>query len=65
MQEYALGVGDELVIDCHVRLTLLAVEGDEVLLAVAAPEPDDVRASEPRQRYGRLSVKPGPLPGEN
>ena len=41
MQEHALGVGDELVIEGSVRLTLLAVEAGEVLLGVTAPEPGD------------------------
>ena len=42
MQEYALGVGDELVIEGGIRLTLLAVEAGEVVLGIAAPEPSDV-----------------------
>ena len=41
MQEHALGVGEELVIEGGIRLTLLAVEADEVLLAITAPEPSD------------------------
>jgi hypothetical protein len=41
MQEYALGVGDELVIDGHVRLTLVAVGAGEALLACPASETHD------------------------
>ena len=41
MQEHALGVGEELVIEGGIRLTLLAVEADEVLLGINAPEPSD------------------------
>ena len=41
MQDHALGVGDELVIQGHIRLTILAVEGDEVVLALT-DEPNGV-----------------------
>ncbi len=41
MQEHVLKVGDELVIEGDIRLTLLAVEADEVLLVLIAPEPSD------------------------
>jgi hypothetical protein len=41
MQEHVLEVGEELVIEGGIRLTLLAVEADEVLLAITAPEPSD------------------------
>ena len=42
MQEHALGVGEELVIEGGIRLTVLAVEAGEVLLAISVPEPGDV-----------------------
>jgi hypothetical protein len=41
MQEHELEVGEELVIEGGIRLTLLAVEAGEVLLGVTAPEPSD------------------------
>ena len=41
MQEHVLKVGEELVIEGDIRLTLLAVEADEVLLGITAPEPGD------------------------
>jgi hypothetical protein len=34
MQDHALQVGDELVIGNHARLTILAVEEDEVVLGI-------------------------------
>jgi hypothetical protein len=41
MQEHVLEVGQELVIEGGIRLALLAVEADEVLLGITAPEPSD------------------------
>src|SRR5262245_24114444 len=41
MQEQVLEVGEELVIEGGIRLTLLAVEAGAVLLGVTAPEPSD------------------------
>ena len=46
MQELVLAVGEELVIEGGVRLTLLAVEAGEVLLGITAPEPSDVAGPE-------------------
>ena len=68
MQEYVLGVGEELVIEGGVRLTLLAVEAGEVLLGIAAPEPGDVGG--PEAGYARRpatrgrSAPPRSLPWE-
>ena len=42
MQEHLLEVGQELVIEGGICLTLLAVEAGEVLLGITAPEPGDV-----------------------
>jgi hypothetical protein len=41
MQEHALGVGEELVIEGGIRLTVVAVEADAVLLDISVPEPSD------------------------
>jgi hypothetical protein len=46
MQEHALGVGEELVIEGGIRLTLLAVEAGEVLLGITAPGPGGVGGPE-------------------
>jgi hypothetical protein len=56
MQEQVLLVGDELVIEGSFRLTLLAVEAGEVLLAITAPEPSDVAGPED----GSARVSPSP-----
>ena len=56
MQEHALGVGEELVIDGGIRLTLLAVEADEVLFGITAPEPSD--GAGPEAGY-RTSISAG------
>jgi sRNA-binding carbon storage regulator CsrA len=45
MKEYTLRVGEEVVID-GVLLTVLAVEGDEVTLALSGPGPVSVGADE-------------------
>jgi sRNA-binding carbon storage regulator CsrA len=36
MQDHTLQVGEELVIQGHIRLTILAVDQDEVLLGITA-----------------------------
>ena len=56
MQEHILGVGDELVIEGGIRLTLVAVEADEVLLGITAPEPSD--GAGPQAGY-RTSISAG------
>ena len=68
MREHVLEVGEELVIEGGVRLTLLAVEAGEVLLGIAAPEPGDVGG--PEAGYARRpaprgrSAPPRSLPWE-
>ena len=46
MQEHLLEVGQELVIEGGICLTLLAVEAGEVLLGITAPEPNEVAGPE-------------------
>jgi hypothetical protein len=68
MQEQALRVGEELVIEGSFRLTLLAVEAGEVLLGITAPEPSDVTGPEDGDRpssstQGALSTAHKPTVG--
>ena len=65
MQEHVLEVGQELVIEGGIRLTLLAVEAGEVLLGVTAPQPGDGGDPVARQRRPRLAAVPLPVPSEN
>ncbi len=60
MQEHMVGVGDELVIEGIARLTVLAVEAGEVLLAITDPEPDDGGGLEARQAPHRMPAEPVP-----
>ena len=64
MQTPALRVGEELVIQGHVRLTVLAVEEDGVVLGITA-EPDAVRSPAARPGRPRMAVVPVPLPNDN
>jgi hypothetical protein len=65
MQVHALAVGDELVFDGHIRLTLLAVEAGETLLAIAASETNEVASPEAQQRRSGVPSVPVRLPSEN
>ena len=58
MQEHLLEVGDELVIDGGIRLTILAVVTGEVILGITAPQPSDVGGAEARQRRPRMTARP-------
>ncbi len=60
MQEHALGVGDELVIEGGLRLTILAVEAGEVLLGITAPKPSDGAGPEARPCRPRMTIRPVP-----
>jgi len=67
MQDHVLGVGEALVIDAGIRLTVLSVKEDHVIVGVTAPGligrggPPQVR----RKRRPRLMVTPTPLPSQN
>jgi hypothetical protein len=65
MQEHDLEVGDELVIEGGIRLTILAVEAGEVLLAITAAEPSDVADPEARQQRVPVTVRQVPPPSDN
>lgn len=64
MQDHALQVGEELVIQGHVRLTILAVDGDEIILGITA-EPNDVQGLVIRQLRRKLMAVPVPLSDDN
>jgi hypothetical protein len=65
MQEHVLGVGEEIVIEDDIRLTILAVEAGEVLLGVTGTEPSDAAGPEGRQRRPRLTARPVPPASDN
>jgi sRNA-binding carbon storage regulator CsrA len=44
MQIHTLQAGDQVVLDGDIRITVLAVEGEDVLLGVSAPAPARVLA---------------------
>jgi hypothetical protein len=64
MQDYPLRAGEELVIHDHIRLSILAVEEDEVFLDITA-ELSDERGSEARRWRLRLVAASAPLPHDN
>ena len=64
MQDHSLRVGEELVIQGHVRVTILAVDQDEVLLGITA-EPNSVPGPVARQRRDWLTAEPVPLANDN
>jgi hypothetical protein len=57
-------VGEELVIQGHIRLTILAVEENAVVLGITA-ELNGGRGPVARQRRPRLPAVPVPLPHDN
>ena len=64
MQDHTLRVGEELVIPGHVRLTILAVDEDEVFLGITtAPNGAQGLVIRP-ERLRRMAV-PVPLPNDN
>jgi hypothetical protein len=64
MQDHSLRVGEQLVIQDHVCLTILAVEEDEVVLGITT-QPNSVRGPVDRQKPTRLTTGPVPLPSDN
>jgi hypothetical protein len=64
MQDHTLRVGEELVIQGHVRVTILAVDQDEVLLGITA-EPNSVRGPVAGQQRDWLTAEPVPLANDN
>ena len=64
MQDHSLRVGDELVIQDHIRLTILAVEEDEVFLGITA-EPTGLPGPVARPWRLRLIPVPEPLPNDS
>ena len=67
MRDHALRVGEELVIQDHIRLTILAVEQDEVILGITAitAEPNGVPGPMARPCRLRPMAVPAPLPSDN
>jgi hypothetical protein len=64
MRDHALRVGDELVIQGHIRLTVLAVEEGEVFLGITA-EPDGAPGPVARPGRLRLAAVRAPVPDGN
>ena len=68
MQEHVLEIGEELVIEGGICLTLLAVEAGEVLLGITASEPSGVGGPEAgyarRPAPRRRAAPPTSLPRE-
>jgi hypothetical protein len=64
MQDHTLRVGDELVIQGHIRLTILAVDEDEVFLGITT-EPNGAQGPVIRPERLRLMAVPVPLPNDN
>ncbi len=65
MQDHALRVGDELVIDGRIRLTILAVEEDRVSFGLAAAEPGGMSGPVARRRRPQVAAVPVPSPSDN
>lgn len=64
MQDHALRVGEQLVIEGHARLTILAVEEGKVVVGIT-PDLNGVCGPVARQLQPRLAAVPLPLPSDN
>jgi hypothetical protein len=64
MQDYVLRVGEELVMEGYIYLTILAVEEDKAVLGIS-DEPNGDRGPEACPGRPRLVVVPAPLPSDN
>jgi hypothetical protein len=64
MLDHTLRVGEELIIQDHIRLTILAVDEDEVFLGITA-EPNDMRGPVVSQWRDWLTTAPVPMSNDN
>lgn len=64
MQDHTLRLGEELVIQGHIRLTILAIDEDEVSLGITA-DSNGAQGPEIRQLSIRLMAVPLPLANNN
>jgi hypothetical protein len=64
MQDHSLRVGEQLVIEDHIRLTILGLEEDEVFLGITA-EANGVPGPAARPWRLRLMAVTEPLPSDN
>ena len=65
MRVYTLQVGDEVVLDGDTRITILAVGGEDVLLAVSAPAPARVLAPDVPEPQALCRATRDTSPGNN
>jgi hypothetical protein len=65
MRVHELQAGDEVFLGGGVRLRVLAVEGDDVLLAVLLPQPPPLVGVEVPERRESTRAAPIPSPSAN
>jgi sRNA-binding carbon storage regulator CsrA len=65
MQVYTLQAGDEVVLDGDTRLTVLAIEGEDVLLGVSAPATARVLAPDVPELQALCWAARNTAPGNN
>jgi hypothetical protein len=61
MEQYALGVGEELVLEGNIHITLLAVEGSEALLGITFPHLGDLGGHGKDEGELPMTLRPAPL----